>query len=113
MIGTFAFFIFGVMRLGRDFTRWRPSSLAWASWLARRRTPDRRTAEAFVEGFKSMAFAGLLIGFARAIFVVMNEGKIIDTIVHGMVSPLTHLPVALSALGMMIMHTFVHFPVPA
>ncbi len=114
VIGTFAFFIFGVMRLGWDFNQM--AALFFGMGIVVGLIGGLRiggTAEAFVEGFKSMAFAGLLIGFARAIFVVMNEGKIIDTIVHGMVSPLTHLPVALSALGMMIMHTFVHFPVPS
>ena len=114
VIGTFAFFIFGVMRLGWDFNQM--SALFFGMGIAVGLIGGLRisgTAEAFVEGFKSMAFAGLLIGFARGIFVVMNEGKIIDTIVHGMVSPLTHLPVALSAVGMMIMHTFVHFPVPS
>jgi uncharacterized ion transporter superfamily protein YfcC len=35
------------------------------------------TADAFAEGFKSMALAGLLVGFARAIYVVLNEGHIV------------------------------------
>jgi uncharacterized ion transporter superfamily protein YfcC len=71
------------------------------------------TANSFVEGFKSMAFAGILIGFARAISVLMRDGKIIDTVVNGLVVPLAHLPVALSAVGMMIVHVLVHVPVPS
>ena len=30
-----------------------------------------------------MAYAGLLIGFARAIFIVLDQGQVIDTIVSG------------------------------
>src|SRR5256885_12267562 len=41
------------------------------------------TAAAFVAGFRAMAYAALLIGFARAIFVTLEEGRIVDTIVQG------------------------------
>jgi uncharacterized ion transporter superfamily protein YfcC len=71
------------------------------------------TAEAFVEGFRGMAYAGLLIGFARAIFVVMDDGHIVDTIVQALFTPLSHLPVAASAAGMVAAHTVIHFPVPS
>ena len=50
------------------------------------------TAEAFVDGFRSMAYAGLLVGFARAIYVVLSEGKIVDTIVNGLFAPIGGLP---------------------
>jgi uncharacterized ion transporter superfamily protein YfcC len=71
------------------------------------------TAEAFVDGFKSMAYAGLLVGFARAIYVVLSEGRIVDTIVNGLFAPLNGLPPAVSAIGMMLAHTVIHFPVPS
>src|SRR5439155_1680543 len=57
------------------------------------------TAEALVAGFRSMAYAALLIGFARAIFVTLEEGRIVDTIVHGLFTPVAQLPLALAALG--------------
>lgn len=71
------------------------------------------TAEAFVDGFRSMAYAGLLIGFARAIFVVLDQGQILDTIVHGLFTPLAGLPALPAAVGMFAVHTAVHFPVPS
>ena len=46
------------------------------------------TAEAFVDGFKSMAYAALLVGFARAIYVVLNDGRIVDTLVNGLFAPI-------------------------
>ena len=71
------------------------------------------TAEAFVEGFQSMAYAALLIGFARAIFVVLENGHVVDTLVAALFQPLVHLPVAASAAGMMAVQTVLHFPVPS
>ena len=71
------------------------------------------TAEAFVEGFSSMAFGALLIGFARAIYIVLSAGHVVDTIVAGMFAPLAHLPIGLSAVGMFIVQTILHFPVPS
>ncbi|PYP48724.1 MAG: YfcC family protein, partial [Gemmatimonadetes bacterium] len=71
------------------------------------------TAEAFVIGFRSMAYAALLIGFARAIYVTLDQGRIVDTIVHGLFTPVAHLPLALAALGMMLVHALVHVPVPS
>jgi uncharacterized ion transporter superfamily protein YfcC len=71
------------------------------------------TAEAFVDGFKSMAYAGLLVGFARSIYVVLSEGRIVDTIVNGMFVPIQGLAPTLSAIGMIAAHTIIHFPVPS
>lgn len=71
------------------------------------------TVDAYLRGFRELAFAGLLIGFARAIFVVLQDGKVVDTIVHGLVSPIQGLPVAVSALGMMVVQSLLHFPVPS
>ena len=71
------------------------------------------TAEAYVQGFKEMAFAALLIGFARSIYLVLLDGRIIDTLVHALVTPLEGLPVVASALGMMVAHALIHVPVPS
>jgi len=71
------------------------------------------TADALVSGFRSMAYAGLLIGFARAIFVTLEQGRIVDTMVHGLFAPVAHLPLGLAAIGMMVVHTLVHVPVPS
>ena len=71
------------------------------------------TADGYVEGFRSMAFAALLIGFARGIYVVLDEGHVVDTIVHGLFTPIAALPTTLSALGMMAVQAVVHLPVPS
>jgi uncharacterized ion transporter superfamily protein YfcC len=71
------------------------------------------TAEAYVRGLRSMAYAALLIGFARAIFVVLEDGQIVDTIVNSMFTPLQDLPLIASSLGMIAAHTAIHVPVPS
>ena len=71
------------------------------------------TAEAYVRGFRSMAYAALLIGFARAIFVVLRDGHIVDTIVHAMFTPLEGLPLIASSLGMVVAQAAIHVPVPS
>jgi uncharacterized ion transporter superfamily protein YfcC len=71
------------------------------------------TAAAFAEGFASMASAAMLIGTARAISVVLEQGRVIDTLVSSLVAPLESLPSYASALGMMVLHVFVHVPVPS
>ncbi len=71
------------------------------------------TAEAYVRGFQGMAYAALLIGFARAIFVVLVDGRIVDTIVRAMFTPLEGLPLLVSSLGMVVAHAIIHVPVPS
>lgn len=71
------------------------------------------TAEAFADGFRSLAYAALLIGFARSISAVMERGLIIDTVVNGIASTLVGLPAAAAALGMMGAQAVIHVPVPS
>jgi uncharacterized ion transporter superfamily protein YfcC len=111
---SFVFFILGVLRLGWDFDQL--SALFFLMGVVAGLLGGLRLAgiaDAFVEGFRSMAFAALLIGFARGIYVVLDEGRIVDTIVQGLFAPIAGLPTTLAALGMMAVHTMVHFPVPS
>ena len=71
------------------------------------------TSQAFVEGFRAMAFAAVLIGVARAIFVVLDQGHVVDTIINAMVTPLAQLPTSLFAIGMSLVQTVITFPVPS
>ena len=71
------------------------------------------TAEAFINGFRSMAGAAMFVGFARSIYVALDEGQILDTIVHGIFTPLAHVPLTASAIGMALAHTVIHVPVPS
>jgi uncharacterized ion transporter superfamily protein YfcC len=110
----FAMFVYGVMRLGWDFDQM--SALFFAMGVLAGLVGGLGvggTARGFVNGFASMAYAAMLIGFARAIFVVLDQGRIIDTVVNTLVTPLQHLPVTVCALAMMIVQAGVHGPVPS
>jgi uncharacterized ion transporter superfamily protein YfcC len=114
IIAAFAIYVYGVQRLDWEFDQL--AALFFLVGIVAGLLGGLKlagTADAFVEGFKSMALAGLLVGFARAIYVVLNEGRIVDTMVHGLFSPIAELPVALSAVGMMAAHAVIHLPVPS
>ncbi len=114
ILAAFAIYIYGAQRLDWEFDELAALFFAvgvLAGLLGRLGLAG--TADAFVDGFKSMAFAALLIGFARAIYVVMNEGQIVDTVVHGLFTPIAGLPPALSAVGMMVVQSAIHLPVPS
>jgi len=71
------------------------------------------TAEAYAKGFREMAYAALLIGFARTILEVLEQGRVVDTIVYGMFTPLESLPQVVSAVGMIVAQAALHVPVPS
>src|SRR5207247_193186 len=58
------------------------------------------TAAAFGDGFMVMAYAAVLLWVAVAIYVALDQGRIVDTIVRGLFTPVAGLPLPLSALGM-------------
>jgi uncharacterized ion transporter superfamily protein YfcC len=114
MLLAFSIFTYGVVSLGWDFDQMGAlffmlgvgAGLVGGLGLT-------GTAEGFVAGFRDIAFSAILVGFARAIFVVLEQGHIVDTIVQGLATPLAHLPVALAALGMMGVQTALHLPIPS
>lgn len=114
MLAAFAVFAYGVVQLHWEFEQM--AALFLGLGIVGGLVGGRGltgTAEGFIAGFRDIAFSALLIGFARAIFVVLAQGHIVDTIVHGLAAPLGHLPVTLAALGMMGVQTLLHVPVPS
>ena len=71
------------------------------------------TGEAYVNGFKEMIFAAIIIGFANSISMVLKEGMIIDSIVFGLFGPLQYLSASVSGVLMMVSHAILHFPIPS
>lgn len=53
----------------------------------------------FAKGISGMAFVGFVIGMARVVSLIMNEGQIIHTMVYALTRPLMNLDRGLSAIG--------------
>lgn len=70
----------------------------------------RGTMQHFAEGLRRMALAACLIGFARAISVVLANGLILDTIANALFSPLQHLPQGMSAITMLVSESILALP---
>lgn len=71
------------------------------------------TAVAFLKGMETMLAASLFIGVARAISVVLTDGRVIDTIVNGLSVPLSHTSGPVAALLMIPVHALLHTVVPS
>lgn len=61
------------------------------------------------KGMAEIASGALVVGFARGVLIVMNDGNILHTILHAAASLLTGLPAMVSALGMYIFQCLLSF----
>lgn len=80
--------------------------------LLARLTPDR-VARSFCTGAADLTTTALLVGVARGIQVLLVEGQVVDTVIHGIALPLQQLPAALSAVGMLIVQSVINFFIPS
>jgi uncharacterized ion transporter superfamily protein YfcC len=68
---------------------------------------------AFVKGLEMMLVPALIIGFARGIQVVMQEGMILDTILYHTASMLEGQHRLVAAEGMYVFQTILNFFIPS
>lgn len=71
------------------------------------------TARTYVSGFGEMIFAGIIVGLARSIYLILEKGAVIDPIIQGLFSPLENLPDSLAVAGLFISQALIHIPVPS
>lgn len=71
------------------------------------------TARAFMDGAKDLVATALIIGLARGILVVMQDGQIIDTILYSLSSALEGLGSTVAAMAMFGTQTLINFFVPS
>jgi len=113
-VAAFATFIFGVIQFGWGFEQMAGVFLGLgllAGLIGG--LGIEGTCAAFVDGFGSMSYAVLMIGVARGVFVVLDQGHIVDTIINFLVTPLARLPVTLFAMGITIVQSLLTLPVPS
>jgi uncharacterized ion transporter superfamily protein YfcC len=72
-----------------------------------------RTAIEFCTGAAELTTTALLIGFARTIQVVLDDGQVVDTIVHGVAQPMQSLGPHAAAVGMLAFQSMLNFFIPS
>lgn len=72
-----------------------------------------KTFDAFVDGAKALVFGALIVGLARAILVVLEQGLIIDTVINSLASLIQTIPESINVLGMFITQSFINFFIPS
>ncbi|MDC1541958.1 YfcC family protein [Candidatus Pseudothioglobus singularis] len=70
-------------------------------------------AEAFNEGFKSILLGAFVVGVARGISVVLNEGNIMDTIIYAGGTLVESMPSSITAVIMFIVQAMINFVIPS
>jgi uncharacterized ion transporter superfamily protein YfcC len=67
------------------------------------------TAAAFMNGVRQLAPTAVLIGLARGILIVLEDGQTIDTILHAMASTLQDAGTTVAAMAMFAVQTAINF----
>lgn len=73
----------------------------------------KEISEAFNKGFQEVLVGAMLVGIARAVAVVMEDGQILDTIVNTLGSTVNELPAVLGAGGMYFIQLIINFFIPS
>lgn len=68
-----------------------------------------QTTDAIIDGARSMVSVAVMLALARAIVVIASDGKILDTVLHFIVSCLGNLHPLAAVEGMFAAHTFINF----
>ncbi len=77
------------------------------------RMPAGETSRLFLEGCAKMTAPALIVGFARTIAIVLEDGQVIDSVVYGIASLLDGMPPDVSAVGMLLVQTICNFFIPS
>ncbi|MHC0443466.1 YfcC family protein [Flavobacterium sp. 3-210] len=72
-----------------------------------------KAVDAFVCGAKDMMTAALVIGLAKGLLIIAQEGKIIDTILNSIVAITQNTPTAVSAECIFFFQSFLNFFIPS
>jgi len=62
---------------------------------------------------QSVLPAAFMVGVARSISLVLEDGRVVDTILNAMASPLAHVPPVAAALLMIPFQALLHVAVPS
>ena len=69
----------------------------------------REICESFNDGFKYVLMGAIIVGLARSIVVVLEDGKIMDSIVYGLGSVIERATPTVAVIGMYIVQVLINF----
>jgi len=72
-----------------------------------------KVADTMAKGLADMAFVGFIIGLARVVSIILNESKIVDTIVYVLTRPLLEVGLGTSTVLMVITFGAINFLIPS
>lgn len=87
-------------------------ALALAAWLLGGLKAEA-AARAFGDGAAAMTMTALLVGFARAIALMLEDGQVLHTLVHGLSLPLSAVGPELAAVGMLGVQSLLNVFIPS
>ncbi|MBU1311420.1 MAG: TIGR00366 family protein [Gammaproteobacteria bacterium] len=70
-------------------------------------------ANKFIAGAMELTTTAMLIGVARGISLIMEDGQILHSLVHGMSTPLSYVGAEAAAVGMLVIQTLLNFFIPS
>ncbi|MCT1834847.1 AbgT family transporter [Kocuria palustris] len=73
----------------------------------------REMAEGFDQGMRDVLAGALIVGVARGVAIVLEDGHILDTIVYGLGESVGFLPPVLFVVGMFLMQAVFNLIVPS
>lgn len=77
------------------------------------RLPLDGAAENFIAGAAQLTATALLVGFARSISLILEDGQVLHTVVHALATPLEQVRAEVSAVGMFFIQTLFNLFVPS
>jgi uncharacterized ion transporter superfamily protein YfcC len=72
-----------------------------------------RTVDVYLEGMQSLLPSALMVGVARSISLVLEDGRVVDTILMGFVTPLSSVPPFVASVLMIPFQALIHIAVPS
>jgi uncharacterized ion transporter superfamily protein YfcC len=114
VLAPMAAYVYGALRLGWGFNELSAAFIigGLAAGLVGGLTLAR-SVEVFIEGMEALLPAALMVGVARSITLVLEDGRVIDTILSFLVAPLSGVAPTVAALLMVPFHALIHVVVPS
>ncbi|HET8817390.1 MAG TPA: TIGR00366 family protein [Pseudidiomarina sp.] len=75
--------------------------------------PSGDAAQRFIEGAAELTATALLIGFARSIAMILEQGQVLDTVIYYLSMPVEALGGHFGAVAMLIIQSMLNFFIPS